>query len=186
MRDDVLARKHAVRALRRRATVGSGQVEASEQRKRRYGATIKDAMTALWEASDRVCGRRLKLMIPTLLPALEQHGRLQLGRADHNRVLAISDAATIDRLLVDVKIAANGGRRRRAGFYSAIRREAPIRTFNDGNSPPPVSAGSTWSPMAARRWPARHPNADDGRRRHGLDGVPAVAEAGRFAGHRGD
>ncbi|WP_377827409.1 hypothetical protein ACFKHW_20965 [Bradyrhizobium lupini] len=175
MRDDVLARKHAVRALRRRATVGSGQVEASEQRKRRYGATIKDAMTALWEASDRVCGRRLKLMIATL----------QLGRADHNRVLAIS-AATIDRLLVDVKIAANGGRRRRAGFYSAIRREAPIRTFNDGNSPPPVSAGSTWSPMAARRWPARHPNADDGRRRHGLDGVPAVAEAGRFARHRGD
>jgi hypothetical protein len=36
-----------------------------------------------------------------------------------------------------VKIAASGGRRRRAGFYSAIRREVPIRTFNDWNSPPP-------------------------------------------------
>jgi hypothetical protein len=35
-----------------------------------------------------------------------------------------------------VKIAASGGRRRRAGFYSAIRREVPIRTFNDWNSPP--------------------------------------------------
>ncbi|MCP1742618.1 hypothetical protein ACVMGC_001721 [Bradyrhizobium barranii subsp. barranii] len=124
-------RKHAVRALRQRATVGSGEVEASEERKRRYGATIKDAMTALWEASDRVCGKRLKVMIPTLLPALEQ-----LGQAGHDRVLAIS-AATIDRLLVDVKIAASGGRRRRAGFYSAIRREVPIRTFNDWNSPAP-------------------------------------------------
>jgi len=129
-------RKHAVRALRRRATVVPGEVEAQQERKRRYGATIKDAMTALWEASDRVCGKRLKVMIPTLLPALEQHGRLQLGQADHDRVLAIS-AATIDRLLVDVKIAASGGRRRRAGFYSAIRREVPIRTFNDWNSPPP-------------------------------------------------
>jgi Integrase core domain len=129
-------RKHAVRALRSRATVGPGEVEAQQERKRRYGATIEDAMTALWEASDRVCGKRLKVMIPTLLPALEQHGRLQLGQADRDRVLAIS-AATIDRLLVDVKIAASGGRRRRAGFYSAIRREVPIRTFNDWNSPPP-------------------------------------------------
>ena len=46
-------------------------------------------------------------------------------------------AATIDRLLVDTKIAAAGGRRRRVGFYSAIRREVPIRTFNDWNDPPP-------------------------------------------------
>jgi hypothetical protein len=53
-------------------------------------------MTALWEAPDRVCGKRLKVMIPTLLPALEQHGRLQLDQADRDRVLAIS-AATIDR-----------------------------------------------------------------------------------------
>src|SRR3954452_10358716 len=121
-------RKHAVRALRRRATVGPGAVEAPRERKRRCGATVKDGMTALWEASDRVCGKRLKVMIPTLLPALEQHGRLQLGQSDRDRVLAIS-AATIDRLLVDVKIAASGGRRRRAGFYSAIRREVPIRTF---------------------------------------------------------
>lgn len=64
-------RKHAVRTLRQRETVGSGEVEAPRERKRRYGATIKDAMTALWEASDRVCGKRLKVMIPILLPALE-------------------------------------------------------------------------------------------------------------------
>ena len=128
-------RKHAVRALRQCETVAPGEVEAPRERRRRYGATIKDALTALWEASDRVCGKRLKVMIPTLLPALEQHGRLQLGHADRDRVLAVS-AATIDRLLVDVKVAASGGRRRRAGFYSD-RREVPIRTFNDWNSPPP-------------------------------------------------
>jgi hypothetical protein len=127
-------RKHAVRALRQRKI--PGEVVAPRERRRRYGATIKDALTALWEASDRVCGKRLKVMIPTLLPALEQHGRLKLGKADHDLVLAIS-AATIDRLLGDVKVAASGGKRRRAGFYSAIRREVPIRTFNDWKSPPP-------------------------------------------------
>ena len=129
-------RKHAVRALRQRETVMPGEVEASRERRRRYGATIKDALTALWEASDRVCGKRLKVMIPTLLPALERNGRLTLDESDRARVLAIS-AATIDRLLGDVRVAASGGKRRRAGFYSAIRREVPIRTFNDWKSPPP-------------------------------------------------
>jgi len=78
-------RKHAVRALRQHEMVGPGEVEAPQERKRRYGATIKDAMTALWEASDRVCGKRLKVMIPTLLPTLEQLDRLQLGQADRDR-----------------------------------------------------------------------------------------------------
>ena len=61
-----------------------------------------------------MCGKRLVATIPTLLPALKQHGRLELSSA--------VSAATIDRMLGDVKIAAAGGRRRRrrAGFYSAI------------------------------------------------------------------
>ena len=90
----------------------------------------------MWEAADRICGKRLKVMIPILLPALERHGRLQLGAADRVLVLAVS-AATIDRLLADAKITAAGGKRRRVGFYSAIRREVPIRTFNDWRDPPP-------------------------------------------------
>ncbi len=126
-------RKHAVRALRAKPPRQSAETVS---RKRQYSATIRDAVTALWEASDRVCGKRLKVMIPALLPALERHGRLKLGAAEREKVLTIS-AATIDRLLVDVKIAAAGGRRRRVGFYSAIRREVPIRTFNDWGDPPP-------------------------------------------------
>src|SRR6202047_3750579 len=75
-------RKHAVRALRQHETPNG--IQAPRERRRRYGATIKDAVTALWEASDRVCGKRLKVMIPTLLPALEQHGRLKLSKRDHD------------------------------------------------------------------------------------------------------
>ena len=126
-------RKHAVRALADRPAAGP---DARQQRTSTYGVVVKDALTALWEASDRICGKRLKVMIPTLLPALERHGRLKLGAADRVLVLAIS-AATIDRLLSDTKIAAAGGKRRRVGFYSAIRREVPIRTFNDWADPPP-------------------------------------------------
>src|SRR5947209_7846821 len=126
-------RKHAVRSLANRPAAGPG---APRQRTSIYDVVVKDALTALWEASDRICGKRLKVMIPTLLPALERHGRLHLGATDRALMLAISPA-TIDRLLADTKIAAAGGKRRRVGFYSAIRREVPIRTFNDWQDPPP-------------------------------------------------
>src|SRR4051795_12428240 len=126
-------RKHAVRAL-----AGQPAIEPDEPRRRQptYGAIIKDALVALWEASDRICGKRLNVMIPTLLPALERHDRLKLGTADRSLVLNVS-AATIDRLLIDTKITAAGGKRRRAGFYSAVRREVPVRTFNDWKDPAP-------------------------------------------------
>jgi len=98
-------RKHAVRALADRPVA---RPDAARQRTSTYDAAVKDALTALWEASDRICGKRLKVMIPTLLPALERHGRLNLGAADRALMLAVS-AATIDRLLADTKIAAAGG-----------------------------------------------------------------------------
>lgn len=125
-------RKHAVRALRSKARPA---IEP-RPRRRRYGAAIKAALVALWEASDRVCGKRLKPMIPVLLPALVKHGRLTPTHEERADLLSVS-AATIDRLLLEVKVAAAGGRRRRVGFYSAIRREVPIRTFNDWGDPPP-------------------------------------------------
>lgn len=137
-------RKHAVRALsavgRNRSGLplseeATGDAELAGRRWRKY-ARVRDALIALWEASDRVCGKRLVSMIPALLPALERHGRLKPTSAERALLVTVS-AATIDRILIDVKVAAAGGRRRRIGFYSAIRREVPIRTFNDWANPPP-------------------------------------------------
>src|SRR5258705_13979144 len=64
-------RKHAVRALRQHETVGPGEVEAPRERRRRYGATIKEAMKELWEASDGVCGKWVKVMMRILLWVFE-------------------------------------------------------------------------------------------------------------------
>src|SRR5262249_62304070 len=68
-------RKHAIRAL---TSSARARLTQARQRGRTYGASIRDALIALWEASDRLCGKRLAIMIPTLLPALERHGRLKL------------------------------------------------------------------------------------------------------------
>src|SRR5258707_5379235 len=126
-------RKHAVRALAIHVAISP---EARRQRRPTYGATIRDALVALWEASDRICGKRLRVMIPTLLPSLERHGRLKLDQADRVLVLGVS-AATIDRLLVETKIAAAGGKRRRGGLYFAVRGGRPGRALYDRTRSPP-------------------------------------------------
>ena len=46
-------------------------------------------------------------------------------------------AATIDRLLSETRIAAAQGRRKRAGFSSAVRWSVLVRTFADWGDPAP-------------------------------------------------
>jgi len=124
-------RKHAIRLLAK---------PLAPPRKRRsgfrYGPTVRDALTVLWEVSDRVCSKRLKAMIPVLLPALVRHGRIEGDAALQERLTAVSPA-TIDRLLAPIRLAAARGRRRATGQSSAIRRAVPIRTFGDWNDPAP-------------------------------------------------
>ena len=45
---------------------------------RRYGMEVQQALIVLWEASDRLCSKRLKPIIPVLLPAVERHGQLAI------------------------------------------------------------------------------------------------------------
>ena len=101
-----------------------------------YDEAAKQALIILWEASDRVCGKRLKPLLKILLPALERHGHLKLEEELRAKLLAMS-AATIDRLLRAPRRAAHGKPRRRA--VPAIRRRVPVRTFADWHDPPPGS-----------------------------------------------
>lgn len=70
----------------------------TRQRPSRYDEAARSALIVLWEASDRVCGKRLKALLPILLPALERHGHLKLDAETRPKILAMS-TATIDRLL---------------------------------------------------------------------------------------
>ena len=86
-------RKHAMRVLRS----GPCQKRSAPRPWRRiYGAAEREALIILWEASDRVCGKRLKAIIPTLIEAMERHGHLSLAPEVRTALLSIS-AATIDR-----------------------------------------------------------------------------------------
>jgi hypothetical protein len=65
-------RKHAIRALRRT----SRKEGEPAPRSRLYDEATRQALILLWEAADRMGGKRLKLVIPTLLDAMERHGHL--------------------------------------------------------------------------------------------------------------
>src|SRR5215472_6024058 len=124
-------RKHALCVLNQSPTVLSPR-----QRERRYDEAVHQALAGLWEAADRICGKRLKVLIPVLIEAMEHHGHLQLDSVVRSRLLDIS-AATIDRLLGPEREATGRLRRRRWGAGSAIRQSVPVRTFAEWGEPPP-------------------------------------------------
>ena len=124
-------RKHAIRALKR--TAGTGVIPAP--RSRVYDEAVRRALAILWEAADRICGKRLKEAIPTLVDAMERYGHLQLDLEIRRLVFTMS-AATMDRILKPVRDIGKQGRRR-SGINTALRRSIAVRTFNDWNDPPP-------------------------------------------------
>ena len=63
---------------------------------------MREALVVIWEASDRVCGKRLRPLVPILIEAMERHGHLQLASDVRSGLLSMS-AATIDRALREIK-----------------------------------------------------------------------------------
>jgi len=68
--------KSAIRVLHMRPAAKHRQ---TRQRQSLYDDAVRTALIVLWEASDRVCGKRLKALLPILLPALERNGHLNLA-----------------------------------------------------------------------------------------------------------
>ena len=127
-----LHRKHAMRLLRVKCPA---KAEGSRPERRVYDEAVRTALVMLWEAADRLCGKRLRPLIPILLEAMEHHGHLDVAPEVKAKLTRMS-AATIDRALREVKV---GGRspRRQGVAGTALRRSVPVRTFSDWDDPAP-------------------------------------------------
>jgi hypothetical protein len=126
-------RKHAMRLLR---TGQAGRASGPRRNRRVYDEAVRAALIVIWETSDRVCGKRLRPLVPILVEAMERHGHLRPAPEVRAGLLAMS-AATIDRALREVRGQAGGRTRRRAAPSAAIRRNVPVRTFDDWDDPAP-------------------------------------------------
>jgi len=120
-------RKAAIRLLcrgnRPRANIRRG-------RPRQYSAAVADALRAGWEATDRLCSKRLHPFLPELVKVLRRHGDRTMT-AEIEAQLCQMSPSTIDRLLRPWRRL--GGRRPFATTKpgSLLKSSIPIRTFTD-------------------------------------------------------
>ena len=69
---------HEKSAIRILNTSSGPKCRQTRRRSSIYDEAVRGALIVLWEASDRVCGKRLKALLPILLSALERNGHLKL------------------------------------------------------------------------------------------------------------
>jgi len=135
-------RKHAARILR---ATGRRNRCAPRPELRLYNDEIDSALVTLWEASDRVCGKRLHATLPLLVEAMERHGHMTLLPAIRAGILTMS-AATIDRRLAPFREGAK--RRRRAPPSAAVK--AASRS-----APSPIGVTRYLGSLRPTWWPIR-------------------------------
>ena len=120
-------RKAAIRLLHRDGSQRQGKRRG---RQRHYGQEVVDALRKVWEASDRLCSKRLKPFLGELAKVMRKHGELAVNTAVEAELCQMSPS-TIDRLLQPWRRL--GGRRplstTRPG--SLLKSSIPIRTFAD-------------------------------------------------------
>ena len=118
-------RKAAIRLLRR-----ANQPRANKKcgRPRQYGAAVTDALRVTWEATDRLCSKRLHPFLPELIKVLRRHGEGTMT-AEIEAQLCRMSPSTIDRLLRPWRRV--GGRRTFTTTKpgSLLKSSIPIRTF---------------------------------------------------------
>ena len=130
-------RKHAIRLLGNGSNgMDNTQIGTSAPvyTRRIYDEAVKEALIVAWEAGDRICGKRLKAILPDLVGAMERHGHLNLDAEVRKRLLTVS-AATIDRLLAPIRNGARPRKKRRK--RSQAGKQIPVRTFADWKDPDP-------------------------------------------------
>jgi hypothetical protein len=120
-------RKAAIRLLHR-----GNQSKANKRRgrPRQYGEAVVGALRLAWEATDRLCSKRLQPFLPELVRVLRRHGDTTMT-ADIEAQLCRMSPSTIDRLLHHWRRL--GGRHPLTTTKPAslLKSSIPIRTFAD-------------------------------------------------------
>src|SRR5271163_2552673 len=139
-------RKHAMRVL------GAGranQQTAPRPGRRVYDDAVREALIVIWEASDRICGKRLRPLVPVMVEAMERHGHLRLAPEVRISLLVMS-AATIDRALRDVRQQAGRSTRRRRRLRPRSAAASRCARSTTGTTRRPALSRRIWSHIAGR------------------------------------
>ncbi len=100
-------------------------------RKRIYGEEESRIMEEFWKASDYICGKRLKPLVPVLIEKAEKFGGIEI-RDEVKEKLKKMSAATIDRILKKERNKYRLKRRARTKPGTLLKKQIRVRTFSQG------------------------------------------------------
>jgi len=120
-------RKAGIRLLHER---GRPSTNKKRGRPRQYNGAVVGALRVAWEATDRLCSKRLQPFLPELIPILRRHGEGTMS-AEIEANLCQMSPSTIDRWLKPWRHL--GGRHPFSTTKPAslLKSSIPIRTFAD-------------------------------------------------------
>jgi len=125
-------RKHIIRMMKNKDFFETEN--KNKNYKRIYNEAVKESLIIIWEASDRMCSKRLKASLHFYIDALERYNHLSLNDRVRELLLKIS-ASTIDRLLAGIR---NSNKRiKRRSKPKKISKKVTVRTFADWGEPKP-------------------------------------------------
>jgi hypothetical protein len=105
-------------------------VKKRRGRKHKYGSEVTVALKEIWEASDRLCSKRLKPFIPEMVKVLRRHSEQHIDATLEAQLYNIS-SSTIDRLLRPCRKLAGRKPLSTTRPGSLLKSAIPIRTFAD-------------------------------------------------------
>lgn len=107
----------------------------TRKRKRVYDDEFQDVLIQVWEASNRLCSKRLAPFIPELAKVLASQGHIKLKPSIRRKLNRVS-AATIDRILRTTRSKHGSGRSfTRPG--NLLKSQIQVRTFTEWNDAVP-------------------------------------------------
>ncbi len=120
-------RKAAIRLIRHSGRSRAGMKRGHPQE---YSVVVVGALRTAWEATDRLCSKRLQPFLPELVKVLRRHGESTMSAEVESQLCRMSPS-TIDRLLKPWR--RFGGRRPFSTTKPAslLKSSIPIRTFAD-------------------------------------------------------
>jgi len=124
-------RKYAILLLRQFKPVQKAKaIPKKPANNIKYDEEVQKVLIQIWEASNRICSKRLVPYLPELVEVLTRHNHLKLSSHVRSRLLSISPA-TVDRILAKSRSSERirGLSTTRSGFL--LKRKIPIRTFFD-------------------------------------------------------
>jgi hypothetical protein len=123
-------RKYAILLLKNYTPQNGSSPPKKRIRNRKYSQEVQATLVLIWEATSRICSKRLVPFIPEMVAAMERHGHLSLSAEVREQLLSIS-SATVDRLLFPIR---RGEKPTGLGTTKPgelLKKQIAIRTFTE-------------------------------------------------------